>query len=261
VYPAIKDLNNLAKDVEKARIEYETKHTETIQAAEKVLLTMNENRKSTCFTDGNNEILEDKNGNPVKVELDFWSDGEYGKIEQKITELKESIRNGLTDPNFTMQDLDNALAEINNFDERQNQIVVESIMKGVASEARAVQADAAIECLQKQFYNLIERGYDDRDQRKSYRVKMKNNNGNTIEILISSKESDLTEMIVETHEESENYESDNIKFIRSKELNQAIKDEGIEGLSSSDTRCLKTESELKESKIYDQEALRKSVQK
>ena len=260
VYPAIKDLNNLAKDIEQARVQYETKHTEAMQEAEKVLLTMNENRKNTCFTDGNNKILEDKNGNPVKVELDFWSEGEYSEIEQKLTELKTKVKNGLTAPNFTMKHLDDALTEINAFDERQNQIVVESIMKGVASEARAVQADAAIECLQKQFYYLIERGYDDKDQRKSYRVKMKNNNGNTIEVLISSKESDLTEMIVETHEESENYESDTTKLIRSKELNQALKDEGIEGLYSSETKCI-SEKESTISKIYDQEALRKSIQK
>ena len=257
VYPAIKDLNNLAKEIEKARITYEIKHTTTLQAAERVLLTMGENRKNTCFTDGNNNILEDESGNPVKVELDFWSEGEYGRLEQNLAALKEKIKNGLSDPNFTMQELDNALAEISAIDERQTQIVVESIMKGVASEARAVQADAAVDCLKKQFYELVERGYENGDQRKGYKVKMKNDSGNTIDVLISSKADDLTELNIETHDESEHYESDSIKLQRSKELNAIIKNEGIEGMDSSETRCI-PERESKISKIYDQEALRES---
>ena len=259
-YREILVLNNLAKDIEKARIEYEIKHTTTLQAVEKVLLTMHENRKNTCFTDGNNEILEDENGNPVKVELDFWSEGEYGELEQKVTQLKEKIKNGLTDPNFTTTDLDKALAEIFVADERERQIVVECIMKGVASEARAVQADAVIHCLKKQFYELIERGYENKDQRKGYKVKMKNDTGNTVEILISSKEDDLTKLIVETHDESENYESDALKLQRSKELNNAVIDEGIEGLTVSETKCI-AGNESKISKLYDKEAIQKSMQK
>ena len=251
---AIIDLNDLAKDIEIARIEYEAIQTNTLEAVDRVLVAMNENRKNTYLTNGENEIIEDE-----KVDLDFWSEGEYKIIEQKLAELKEKVKNGENNPNFTLDNLKTILIEINDLDKRQIQIVDECCTKNIVSYARKERADDIICRLKRLHYELMEGyGYEDNDKRKSYRIKMKTNNGNKIDILISSKNDDL---IVSRHEDCENYESDEIKKIRHEELNQVMSDESsIEGLKTSGTRCFNTEQELRASKLYDQVALRNSIE-
>ena len=78
------DLLTLDANIEKAKMEYEAKHLITLKAAEDVLARMHENRKTISLTDGNNEPLKDDKGEIVRLELDFWTEGEYGKLEKEL---------------------------------------------------------------------------------------------------------------------------------------------------------------------------------
>jgi len=217
-----------------------------------VLSKINEHRENTCVSDVDGKIFKDKDGNPVKVDLDFWSEDKYKIIEQKLTELIIKIENGFDDPNFTFQDLNCVLTEIIELDKQQEKIVNECITKENASELRKEQGLTFKKLLESQFYDSIEYGFDENDERKSYRIKMKNDSGNIIEMLISPNESNLEKPIVETHVQTTKYVSPETKRIISEDLNKAMINKGIiKGLKSSETKCI----ELSESKLYDQEAL------
>ena len=169
------EFNNLLTidaDLEQSKLIYETKHLLTLKAAEEVLARMNENRNMVSLTDGDGNVVKKENGEIAKIELDFWTEGEYGKLEKDLRSLVERVTNGLHNPNFTTEDLDKALQNIQNIDQQQNELVIESIKNGNASQVRAEMADAIIEHLEGQRFQVIERGYENMDARNAYFIKL-----------------------------------------------------------------------------------------
>lgn len=166
------NLLTLDADLEQAKMIYETKHLLTLKAAEEVLARMNENRNKVSLTDGDGNVVIKDNGEIAKIELDFWTEGKYGEREKELMSIIEQVTNGLHNPNFTTEDLDKSLQRIQNIDRQQNELVIESIKSGNASQIRAEMADAIIEHLEGQRFQVIERGYENGDARNAYFIKL-----------------------------------------------------------------------------------------
>lgn len=217
------DLLTLDTDIENAKMEYEAKHLITIKAAEDVLARMHENRKTISLTDGNNEPLKDDKGEIVRLELDFWTEGEYGELEKELEGIKKQITDGLNDPKYTTEDLDKALNRIMQINQRQMELVVSSIEKGNASQIRAEMADAVVEHLEGQRFEVIERGYENNDARNAYVIKF--DDGTSKIIVIINPESNTVNHVVIGTVETDLSEPDLIE--QGREINDVLSEAGI----------------------------------
>ena len=217
------DLLTLDANIEKAKMEYEAKHLITLKAAEDVLARMHENRKTISLTDGNNEPLKDENGEIVKLELDFWTEGEYGELEKELEDIKKQITDGLNDPKYTTDDLDKALDRIMQINQRQMELVVSSIEKGNASQIRAEMADIIVEHLEGQRFEVIERGYENNDARNAYIIKF--DDGTSKIIVIINPESNTVNHVVIGTVETDLSEPALIE--QGREINEILSEAGI----------------------------------
>ena len=173
LHSAYIDLLTLDTNIEQARMAYEAKHIITLKAAEEVLIKMNKNRNGIAVTDGeNNELIDAETGEVVRIELDFWTEGEYGKLESRLESIKNGIINGLDDPQYTIDDLSVALKEIESIDQQQIKMVIQSIQHGKASQIRANMGDIIEEYLRSQRYRVISSDYENSDPRNAYVIKL-----------------------------------------------------------------------------------------
>lgn len=184
LHSAYIDLLTLDANIEQARMAYEAKHIITLKAAEEVLIKMNENRNGIVVTDGeNNELIDAETGEVVKIELDFWTEGEYSKLERRLKSIKDNIINGLDNPQYTMDDLGVALNEIETIDQLQTEMVIESIQRGKASQIRANMGDIIEEYLGNQRYRVLSSDYENHDQRNAYIIKLTDGNSKIVFII------------------------------------------------------------------------------
>lgn len=188
------NLLSLDANLEQAKMEYETKHLLTLKAAEEVLARMNENRNNVSLTDGNENVIRNENGEMAKIELDFWTEGKYGELENRLEAIRKEMVEGLRNPSYTIDNLDNALVEIQSIDQQQNELVIESIKRGNASQIRAEMADAIIEHLEGQRFQVIERGYENCDARNAYFIKL--NDGASEIVVVVNPESNENNLVV-----------------------------------------------------------------
>lgn len=251
---AFNDLLTLDTTIEQAKMEYETKHILTLKAAEEVLARMHENRNTVTLTDGDNNVVTDENGCVVKLELDFWSEGEYGKLETQLSDIITSIKQGLNDPKCTIDDLDQALKEIRNIDKQQNEWVVESIQRGNASQIRAEMADVIAEHLEEQRFQVVERGYENGDARNAYFIKL--NDGESEIVIAVNPESNDTNNVIRKTIETELSEPALIQ--RNKDIDNALEKVGIR---TSGGACKKRDLDSDEAwrEIYDMKVVCENI--
>lgn len=250
------DLLTLDADIEKAKLEYEAKHLITLKAAEDVLARMNENRKTISLTDGNNVSLMDDRGEIVRIELDFWTEGEYGKLEKDLETIKKQIIDGLNDPKYTTHDLDKVLDRILEINQHQMELVVSSIEKGNASQIRAEMADAIIEHLEGQRFEVKERGYENSDARNAYFIKF--DDGTSRIIVIINPESNTANYVVIGTIETDLAEPALIR--QGQEINKVLSEAGI---TTDSGVCNRRDSTVENAlrSMYDIEIIRQNIPK
>lgn len=188
------NLLTLDADIEQKKMEYETKHLLTLKAVEEVLARMNENRKTVSLTDGNGNVIKKADGEIALIELDFWTEGKYGELEKDLETIKERVTRGLHDTSFTVDDLDEALQRIQEIDQQQNELVIESIKSGNASQIRAETADVIVDHLEGQRFQVVERGYENSDARNAYLVKL--NDGTSEIVVVVNPESNEENLVI-----------------------------------------------------------------
>lgn len=184
LHSAYTDLLALDTDIEQARMAYEARHVITLGAAEKVLNEMNKNRNGITVTDGdNNELFDEETGEVVRIEIDFWTEGEYSKLEKRLESIKESIIKGLDDSKYSINDLDAALKEIESINCQQNEMVLDSIRRGKASQIRAEMGDCVKEHFKSQLYSIISCDYENHDPRNAYIIKVTNGSSKIVFVI------------------------------------------------------------------------------
>lgn len=251
---AFNDLLTLDDDIEQAKMEYEAKHLITLKAAQEVLARMHENRKNITLTDGDNNVAKDENGEIVRLELDFWTEGEYGRKEIELTGIINTIKQGLDKPDYTVNDLDKALLQIQKIDEEQNNMVVDSIQQGNASQIRAEMADAIVQHLEGQRFQVVERGYEHGDARNAYFIKL--DDGTSVIVVAVNPENNEKNIIIRKTIDTDLSEPD--LFQLNKDLDKAMEEAGliIEG-----GRCKKRDSGSDQAwrEIYDMDVVSQDI--
>lgn len=186
-------LLTLDANIEQAQADYEARHLITLRTVEEILAMMHENR-NVPLTDGNNKPVKKENGEVAKIELDFWTDGEYCKLEKELGTIRDDVVNGLNDPNYSINDLERALQRALAINQRQSDLVVEAIERGNASQARAEMADSIVYRFGGQTFRVIERGYENQDARKAYVLKF--DDGTSKIVVIINPEGNKSNQVV-----------------------------------------------------------------
>ena len=128
------------------RLKYEQKEEMTRTMLETVLEIVNKNREIE---------LSDDQGNPVKVENNFWSKGQYNALLEKLNALRqEIIDHGQTD--MSIDRLDQIQKEIVEAEEEIRNITAQSVQRVMLSQARMQAVYDIVDAMEDQHWQVIE---------------------------------------------------------------------------------------------------------
>lgn len=128
------------------RLKYEQKEEMTRTMLETVLEIVNKNREIE---------LSDDQGNPVKVENNFWSRGRYNALLEKLNALRqEIIDHGQTD--MSIDRLDQIQKEIVEAEGEIRDITAQSVQRVMLSQARMQAVYDIVDAMEDQHWQVIE---------------------------------------------------------------------------------------------------------
>lgn len=190
--------------VESHATQEKAKHDAMVEIAltqvDRVLTIVNENREMEQPVEG---------GEPMKVENEFWSEGEYGRLEQELdglkAELEDRYNTKLT--NERIEAITRRSAEIEG---RILQIGAESVAKAILSEARVETVEDIINAMESKGWTLkggeedpqfnYMGGEVDHDWRQGVCAILENNLGEEITIIVDPESESQNRLIV--HQET-----------------------------------------------------------
>ena len=241
LHVASKDLNLLENKIEQAKKKFDDKLKEVIKESDMVLAEMSEKKKTITFVDQNNNIIYE-NGDEYRVDFDFWTGGEYGRLEEELLQIKDDLFNGYDNPNFTLKTIETFHQRIKDIDIIQKELVLESIERGNSSMIREDTAKSAIEKLRHQGFETTECGFEKNDKRKAFFAKL--TNGSSKLLLVVNPLSELeNQVIIETVETRLNEHQLNLL---QKDIESDIMDNGY---TISSSKCSRSNPFLNE--IYE----------
>ena len=189
---------------ERHAIQEKAKHDAMVEIAltqiEKVLTVVNNNREVE-------QEVED--GDPMKVECDFWSEGEYARLEQEMDRLKAELENRYNN-GLTRERIEAIIRRSAEIEKRILQIAAESVARAILSEARVETVEDIVNAMEgkgwaiKGTQNNPEINYMggevDHDWRKGVCAVLENNVGEEITIIMDPVSDSLNQLIV--HQET-----------------------------------------------------------
>jgi hypothetical protein len=144
----------LEEDILKAQLKFEAMHNMVLNEATELLQIMSKNRNELFFTDENGKHLKDEAGNEIKVEIDFWTKGEYGKSEKRASEMKIQLETLKDKPELSEERLKQILAELGEIKATQSKMVILALQRGIASEDRVKISEEIINALMEQGFQI-----------------------------------------------------------------------------------------------------------
>jgi hypothetical protein len=170
------DLMDLEEDIQRMETEYEMTYRTVADAVGGLFASVRQNRQIK---------LED---DATLQEADYWTQGRYRQLEEKIEKIKEHIAQNKQV--LTTEELNNYLDDLETFTSEQEKLVEEAVERIISSQLRAEMGDVVIEKMEQQGYRIKnnERGYAEDDQREAYLVKLHNVAGTEIVTIISPDE-------------------------------------------------------------------------
>lgn len=116
----------------------------TMAQVEKVLKVVNDNR----------EIKEDvEGGDPMIIENEFWSEGEYGRLEKELKDLKAELNDRYNDK-LTRNRIEAIARRSAEIEGRILQIGAESIAKAILSETRVETVEDIVKAMEKKGWTI-----------------------------------------------------------------------------------------------------------
>lgn len=190
--------------VESHAVQEKAKHDAIVEVAltqvERILTIVNENRVMEQAVDG---------GEPMEIENEFWSEGEYGRLEQELNGLKAELddRYNKNLNRERVEEIARRSAEIEN---RIVQIGAESVAKAILSEARVETAEDIVNALESKGWTIkggesnpeinYMGGEVDHDWRQGVCAVLENNLGEEITVIIDPESESQNRLIV--HQET-----------------------------------------------------------
>ena len=167
----------------------------------KVLSVVNDNREVKREVEG---------GDPMEMECDFWSEGEYGRLEKELNDLKAELEDRYN-KNLTADRINAIMKRSMEIENRILQICAESVAKAILSESRVETVEDIINAMKGKGWTLkgLKEGHpennymggeEDHDWRKGVYAVLENNLGEEITIIVDPVSDSQNQLIV--HQET-----------------------------------------------------------
>lgn len=103
------------------------------------------------------------NGETADIETDFWTRGEYSRVEKELESLKKELAEAekSRDGEASMKSLDEIIARISELEKEADELVESAVKNAILSEKRMEISDDIITALQKQGYEVKSRYGED----------------------------------------------------------------------------------------------------
>ena len=170
------------------RLKYEQKEEMTRTMLETVLEIVNKNREV--------EISDDE-GNPVKVENNFWSKGRYNALRERLEALQQEIKDH-RQTDLSLERLDEMQQEIKQGEEEIKDITAQSVQRVMLSQARMQAVYDIIDAMEDQHWQVIEtNGVEEIDYkggelvsdfREGAFARLRNNMGEEVTVMVDPDE-------------------------------------------------------------------------
>jgi predicted RNA binding protein YcfA (HicA-like mRNA interferase family) len=148
------DIWDLEEDVLREQLKFEVIHNLVLNQATELLLTMSKNRNDVFFTDDEGKNKKDENGNEIKVELDYWTKGQYGEVEKQVIKLKEELEMKKNISDLTEERVNKIQEEIEKLKSAQSELIVLAVRRGLASQERRNISKDIVKALKQQGYDF-----------------------------------------------------------------------------------------------------------
>ena len=190
--------------VESHALQEKAKHDAMVEIAltqvERVLTVVNENR-----------VMEEpvEGGEPMKIENEFWSEGEYGRLEQELAVLKAELDDRYNN-NLSKERVEEITRRSAEIEARIQEISSESVRKAILSEARVETAEDIVNAMESKGWML--KGTDeqpefnymggelDHDWRQGVCAVLENNLGDEITVIVDPDTDTQNRLII--HQET-----------------------------------------------------------
>jgi len=207
------ELVDLREKVAHKEQEFMIWHSATLEAARSLFEVVRSNRQ--------HELSEGAG----TVELDYWTNGEYSKLEQEVENIKNNLENNADD--LSLEQVQEHLEKLRRLEEKHSGMLKEGIEKVVSSQTRAEMGDIILEKLEDEGFRVVNRGYEQQDQRKIYVVKVINAVGS--EVVISIVPDERTNAnTVSINTKDDRFYSEAVTQERAREINRILKEAGID---------------------------------
>ncbi len=183
------DLWDLRAEISVKEIEFNTKFDQALRASTSMLNEAVKNKQREMEFPGENEKKQVQ-----KIDVDFWSNGELGKYEERIRSIKTRLERGENDMSFTIENLDATLDQIAKESPELANIIIAAGNNVAASQIRFDMAEIGANVLLDQLFdeNSVKATYEGSDQRAGYVLQMENANGTKATIVVAPSE-EITE--------------------------------------------------------------------
>lgn len=186
---------------ERHAVQEKAKHDAMVEVAitqiEKVLSIVNDNREVKREVEG---------GDPMEVECDFWSEGEYSRLEKELNDLKAELEDRYN-KNLTEDRINAIMKRCMQIENRILQICAESVAKAVLSESRTETVEDIINAMKGKgwFLKGLKEGHpennymggeEDHDWRKGVYAVLENNLGEEITIIVDPVSDSQNQLII-----------------------------------------------------------------
>ncbi|GHV72628.1 hypothetical protein FACS1894201_02970 [Bacteroidia bacterium] len=188
---ALNDIWDLEDNITRAQTIFETLRQIVMKEADAVIIEMSNNRKAKTTE-------KDENGNEVELEIDFWTDGKFSKLEDEARNLKKELEERKDDVELNEERLKQIGDRLSAIREEQNKLREETINKGFASQRRAEISHTIVNKLIDQGFKIdeedeTEHNYmggkeEDFDFREGVIAHLQDANGTDVTVVVESDE-------------------------------------------------------------------------
>lgn len=191
--------------IERHAVQEKAKHDAMIELAltqvERILNVINSNRISQTQVEG---------GEPIEIENNFWSEGEYGRLTQEMQQLHEEL-NDRYNRNLDKDRITQIMQRSVEIETRIIEISTESVAKAILSEARVETVEDIVNMMESKGWT-VKGGEDspelnymggevDNDWRKGVFAVLQNNLGEEITVIVDPDENGNNHLVL--HKESD----------------------------------------------------------
>lgn len=172
------DIYGMDVAVSNRRQQYELEQLEAQGLAAQLKNRMQSARENVRYGDETTDL----------VDLDYWTDGKFGLLEEEIDRIKSGMEENRYDPGYGIEELRADARRLAEIDQIQLNLVQDAVEKSSLSEAREEMAQVVTRILAEQYSytDVIGSGFDMNDLRECYIVRLRRHtDGAQIEVLIN----------------------------------------------------------------------------